>query len=120
VLHPHADAGRTKDPNLGGSKNSCRRRAALRREPPPIDLFWYPPDVAELEIEPKHRAHGLGLLFVDPERSTAVTAYRKRTKSAVRLYRKGMAATAMANKLESDTETVRGWLGWLGLTKKGQ
>jgi len=44
-----------------------------------------------------------------------VTAYRKRKKSAARLHREGMSPSAIAKKLESDLETVR---GWLGLTEK--
>jgi hypothetical protein len=44
-----------------------------------------------------------------------VNAYRKRKKSAARLHRKGMSPSAIAKKLGSDTETVR---GWLGLSKK--
>jgi transposase-like protein len=46
-----------------------------------------------------------------------VNAFRKRKKPAARLYRKGMAPSAIAKMLGSDSETVR---GWLGLAKKGQ
>jgi len=44
-----------------------------------------------------------------------VNTYRKRKKSAARLHQKGMSPSAIAKKVESDPETVR---GWLGLTKK--
>jgi predicted nucleic acid-binding Zn ribbon protein len=40
-----------------------------------------------------------------------VNAYRKRKKAAARLHRRGMTPSAIAKKLGSDTETVRGWLG---------
>ena len=49
--------------------------------------------------------------------SCRVSAYRDRKKSASRLRRKGMTPSAIAKKLGSDTETVR---GWLAQSKKGK
>ena len=40
-----------------------------------------------------------------------VNAYRERKRSARRLHRRGVALSAIAKQLDSDTETVRGWLG---------